>query len=78
MRACICNTCRRCLCIATANQCCTKHASHCLQELAVAQLRCSKLSELLRAAESGRSSAEDYAKRLEAKFETSARGAHTS
>jgi hypothetical protein len=44
------------------------------QDLASCQIRATKLSELLRKAESARRSAEEYARKLEAKFETSGRG----
>jgi hypothetical protein len=44
------------------------------QDLAACQIRATKLSELLRAAEAAKRSADEYARKLEAKFEKSGRG----
>lgn len=44
------------------------------QELAATQLRNSRLSEMLHAAEAARTAAEAHARKLEAKFERSGRG----
>lgn len=45
-----------------------------MQELVTAQLRGSKLSEALRTTEAARRTAEEYARKLEVKFEKSGRG----
>ena len=44
------------------------------QDLAACQIRATRLSELLRAAEAAKRSAEEYSRKLEAKFEKSGRG----